>query len=272
MKLLKKLTAAAVSALLMLCPGAVQATGEVPVKDSIKVDKIEFNNPDFIRGMDVSSVVSLEKAGVTFKTGGGETEDLLKILSDSGVNYIRVRVWNDPFDSSGNGYGGGNNDLETAAEIGKRAADNGMKLLVDFHYSDFWADPGKQKAPKEWSNLTVTQKEQKLYDYTLSSLNYLKDNGADVGMVQVGNETNNGIAGEFEQKNMAKMFSAGSKAVRDFDRNALVALHFTNPEKTGMVKYLADFLNKYKVDYDVYATSLLARQFEQPYLGAELCS
>ena len=255
MKYIKKLTAAAISALLILSPSLVQAKSEVPVKDSIKVEKIDFNNPSFIRGMDVSSVVSLEKAGVTFKNSGGETEDIFKILSDSGVNYIRVRVWNDPFDSSGNGYGGGNNDLKTAAEIGKRASENGMKLLVDFHYSDFWADPGKQKAPKEWSSLSVSQKEQKLYEYTLSSLYYLKDNGAEVGMVQVGNETNNGIAGEFEQKNMAKLFSAGSKAVRDFDKDTLVALHFTNPEKTGMVKYLADFLNKYKVDYDVYATS-----------------
>ena len=255
MKLFKKITAFALAASLMFCTAAANASGEVPVKDNIKVEKIEFKNPDFIRGMDVSSVISLEKAGVRFKNAYGETEDIFKLLSDGGVNYIRVRVWNDPYDGNGKGYGGGNNDLEAAAEIGRRAAENGMKLLVDFHYSDFWADPSKQKAPKEWSGLSVSEKEVKLHDYTLDSLNYLKSKGADIGMVQIGNETNNGIAGEFEQKNMAKLFSAGSKAVREFDKNALVALHFTNPEKTGMVKYLADFLNKYKVDYDVYATS-----------------
>ena len=255
MKTLKKITVFALSALLMLCPAAVKAESTVPVSDKIKVEKIEFNNPDFIRGMDVSSVISLEKSGVTFKNSEGKTEDIFKILSDSGVNYIRVRVWNNPFDKDGNGYGGGNNDLKTAAEIGKRAADNGMKLLADFHYSDFWADPGKQKAPKEWSGYSVSQKETAVYNYTLSSLNYLKKSGADVGMVQIGNETNNGIAGEFEQKNIAKLFSAGSRAVRDFDKNTLVALHFTNPERNSFVKYIADFLNSFKVDYDVYATS-----------------
>ena len=159
MKLFKKITAFALAASLMFCTSAANASGEVPVKDNIKVEKIEFKNPDFIRGMDVSSVISLEKAGVRFKNADGETEDIFKLLSDGGVNYIRVRVWNDPYDGNGKGYGGGNNDLEAAAEIGRRAAENGMKLLVDFHYSDFWADPSKQKAPKEWSELSLSEKE-----------------------------------------------------------------------------------------------------------------
>ena len=100
---------------------------------SVVVEKIDFQNPDFIRGMDVSSVISLEESGVTFKNSEGVTEDLFKILADNGVNYIRVRVWNNPYDKDGNGYGGGNNDLAKACKIGKRAADYGMKLLVDFH-------------------------------------------------------------------------------------------------------------------------------------------
>ena len=71
-----------------------------------------------------------------------------------------MRIWNDPYDANGNGYGGGNNDLEKAKQIGRRAADNGMKLLVDFHYSDFWADPAKQKEPKAWADMSLTQKQE----------------------------------------------------------------------------------------------------------------
>ena len=182
--------------------------------DNISVERIDFNNPDFIRGMDVSSVISLEESGVSFFNEKGESEDLLKILADNGVNYIRVRVWNNPYDSSGNGYGGGNNDVAKAKEIGKRAARYGMKLLVDFHYSDFWADPGKQKAPKEWANLPTAQKAVKVKQFTLNSLNEIKLAGADIGMVQIGNETNSGIAGTSSWADMAKIFNAGSSAVR----------------------------------------------------------
>lgn len=94
-----------------------------------------------------------------------------------------------------------------------------------------------------------------LYDFTLDSLNKIKAAGADIGMVQIGNETTTGIAGEYSFESMLKLFDSGSRAVRDFDKNVLVALHFTNPERDGHVKYLADSLNRYGVDYDVFATS-----------------
>ena len=212
-------------------------------------------SPAFIRGMDISSVLSLEQSGVRFFDESGREEDIFKILAGSGVNYIRVRVWNNPFDAQGNGYGGGNCDVKTAAEIGRRAADCGMKLLVDFHYSDFWADPQKQQAPKEWKDYSIEEKCAALREYTLHSLKEIKQSGADIGMVQVGNETTTGIAGETDFSSMAQLFSAGAQAVREFDKNVLVALHFTNPEREGHVKYLADMLARYQVDYDVFATS-----------------
>lgn len=221
----------------------------------VTVEPIKFNNPDFIRGMDVSSVLSLEACSVEFYNAAGEKEDIFKILADNGVNYIRVRVWNDPYDSQGRGYGGGNCDVDTACEIGARAAEYGMKLLVDFHYSDFWADPAKQKAPKAWSGMSVSEKEKALYDYTYNSLAEIKEAGADIGLVQIGNETNNGIAGEYERPGIAALYKAGIKAVRDFDGDILTAIHFTNPEKTDYIKSLADFLYEYKVDYDVFAVS-----------------
>ena len=251
--MLKRLLCVLISVLLIASvPVAASAEEQ---DDGIVIERIDFKNPDFIRGMDVSSVISLEQSGVTYKNENGETEDLFKILSDHGVNYIRVRVWNDPYDSSGNGYGGGNNDVEKACEIGRRAARYGMKLLVDFHYSDFWADPAKQKAPKAWAEMTLAQKEQAVYDFTYNSLVEIRSAGGNVGMVQIGNETTSGIAGETGNANMARIFKAGSSAVRQFSRSALVALHFTDPQNKDAMVWFADYLNEYNVDYDVFAVS-----------------
>lgn len=251
--MLKRLLCVLISVLLIASvPVAASAEEQ---DDGIVIERIDFKNPDFIRGMDVSSVFSLEQSGVTYKNENGETEDLFKILSDHGVNYIRVRVWNDPYDSSGNGYGGGNNDVEKACEIGRRAARYGMKLLVDFHYSDFWADPAKQKAPKAWADMTLAQKEQAVYDFTYNSLVEIRSAGGNVGMVQIGNETTSGIAGETGNANMARIFKSGSSAVRQFSRSALVALHFTDPQNKDAMVWYADYLNEYNVDYDVFAVS-----------------
>ena len=92
---------------------------------------------DFINGVDVSSVLSLEESGVTFRDDSGQVADLFEVLADHDVTDVRVRVWNDPFDADGRGYGGGNVDVDRAVEIGERATAAGMSLLVDFHYSDF---------------------------------------------------------------------------------------------------------------------------------------
>ena len=222
--------------------------------NAVSIAPIDFQNPDFIRGMDVSSVIALEQSGVVFINEQGSKEDIFKILADNGVNYIRVRVWNDPYNADGCGYGGGNNDVRTAAEIGKRAAGYGMKLLVDFHYSDFWADPGKQKAPKAWIDLSIDDKCAALYDFTAASLRTIRDAGAMIGMVQIGNETNFGIAGESDRNSMARLYQAGSQAVRAFDPDVFVAIHYTNPENS-YIRTMADFLHDYNVDYDVFATS-----------------
>lgn len=249
-----------VTAFVMCLSCAVRAedrstVGKRKVEPVFSVEKIDFQNPDFIKGMDVSTVLSLEASGVKFTDIDGTERDIFAILADNDVNYIRVRVWNHPYDSAGNSYGGGNCDVSNAAEIGRRAAQYGMKLNVDFHYSDFWADPSKQQAPVAWKNMTVAEKEEALYDFTLSSLNEIKDAGADIGMVQIGNETTSGIAGETDMSNMARLFSAGARAVRAFDPDVLIALHFTDPQKTDTMRWFADVLAEYKVDYDVFGSS-----------------
>lgn len=231
-----------------------------PVASSIFVDRVDGLSSDFAKGVDVSSIISLEQSGVKFYNETGEEQDIFKTLSDAGVNYVRVRVWNEPYNAEGNGYGAGDCDIVKAIEIGKRATENGMKILVDFHYSDFWADPGRQLVPKAWASMGIEEKKAVLYNYTKQSLQSLIDANVDVGMVQIGNETNNAICGETDWADMCALFSQGSKAVRDVcsengGLNILVALHFTNPETSGRYMSYAKTLNDYGVDYDIFASS-----------------
>ena len=231
----------------------------------INVEKINGLSEDFIKGVDVSSYVSLKESGVVFRDWAGKEIDdagFFKQLNDAGVNYIRIRVWNNPYDSAMNGYGGGNNDIEKAKTIGKLATAAGMKVLIDFHYSDFWADPGKQQAPKAWANFTVDEKAEAVEEFTTKSLTELIDAGVDVGMVQVGNETNNGICGVMYKDgwaDAAKIFNAGSSAIRKVaeasDKDIQVALHFANPEQEGTYAEFAKNLDSNNVDYDIFASS-----------------
>ena len=219
------------------------------------VKKVENLSEDFIMGMDASCVPALEASGVKYYNFAGEEQDVYQTLAEAGVNYIRVRVWNNPFDSAGNGYGGGNCDIQNCVAIGKRATKVGMKLLVNFHYSDFWADPAKQMAPLAWEDMALEEKVEALYQYTKESLELLKKEGVDVGMVQVGNETNGKMCGETQWPQIAQLMSAGSKAIREVYPDAMVAVHFANPEKAGSYKSYANNLDYYGVDYDVFASS-----------------
>lgn len=230
-------------------------TGSEPVSSSVYVDKIEGLSQNFIRAVDISSVISEENSGVVYRDFDGNEQDIFKTLKQSGINYVRVRVWNDPFDANGNSYGGGGNDVDTAAEIGKRAAENGIKTIVDFHYSDFWADPSKQMVPKAWADMDIDTKSDALYSFTKESLDKIIKAGADVGMVQIGNETTGAMCGETNWIKITKLMSAGSKAVREADPNILIAVHFTNPEKSENYEQYAKILENYSVDYDVFASS-----------------
>ena len=238
--------------------GAEQApdkTEAEPSDDTLRVEQVDHLPKDFIFGMDASCVPALEAGGVRYYDRDGEEKDVYAILAENGINYIRVRVWNDPYDADGNGYGGGNCDIDNAIAIGKRASAQGMKLLVNFHYSDFWADPAKQMAPKAWRDMNVDEKADALYRYTKDCLERLLEAGVSVGMVQVGNETNGAMCGEYDWDSIAKLMSAGSRAVREVCPDALVVLHFTNPELAGRYRGYGEELQKRGVDYDVFASS-----------------
>ena len=223
--------------------------------ETLTVRKVEGLPDDFILGMDVSSVLAEEKSGVRYYDFEGNERDLFAILAENGVNTIRVRIWNDPFDADGNGYGGGNCDIETACEIGKRAAENGMKLFADFQYSDFWADPGKQFAPKAWEGMQPEEKADALYAFTKESLQKLLDAGSVISLVQLGNEINGGLAGETEWTDICRLLIAGTKAVREVCPEALTAVHFTDPQREGSYAWYAKTLAANEVDYDVFASS-----------------
>ena len=233
--------------LLCVCPA---------LAEGLYVKPVENLPDDFFLGMDVSSVLAEEASGVVYRDEKGESRDLFAILKENGINLIRVRVWNDPFDKEGHGYGGGNNDIAAAVEIGKRAAACGLPLLVDFHYSDFWADPSKQMVPKAWKDMEIEDKAQALYEYTLDCLNQLKEAGVEVAMVQIGNETNGKLCGEKIWMNIVHhLMKAGVRAVREVFPSALAAVHFANPEAAGNYLTYASKLAYYGLDYDVFGTS-----------------
>ena len=224
-------------------------------ESSLYVKKVENLPEDFIFGMDASCVPALEASGVKYYDFDSQETDVYQVLADNGVNYIRVRIWNDPFNAEGAGYGGGNCDINNAIAIGQRATKYGMKLLVNFHYSDFWADPSKQMVPKAWKGMDIEQKTDAVYQFTADCLTQLRDAGVDVGMVQVGNETNNYMCGEKTWFNIQYLMQAGAKATREIYPEALVALHFANPEKVGSYETYAKKMDYYQVDYDVFASS-----------------
>ena len=210
--------------------------------------------PGLILGADVSSLTALERSGTVFYSPEGQPQDVVKTLADAGCDSIRVRVWVNPYDASGNGYGGGNCDLENAIALGKRAAEHGMGLLVDFHYSDFWADPGKQKAPKAWETLTLEEKQKVVYKYTAESLAAFRAAGVAVDTVQIGNETNAGFCGETALEGQYPLMAEAARAVRESDKHTRIVVHFTDPQ-SGNFPWYGETLDKYGVDYDIFATS-----------------
>ncbi len=254
-KLICLLSALLLVPALAACGAADAPEAEEVRSDTLYVKKVDGLPEDFILGMDASSVIAEEQSGVRYYNFDGAEQDVFRTLAENGVNHIRVRVWNHPYDAEGRGYGGGNNDVDKAAEIGARAAKYGMKLIVDFHYSDFWADPGKQMVPLAWKDMPIEEKTEAAYEFTKECLTKLKDAGAQVGMVQVGNETNGALCGEKTWFNIQYIMQAGARATREVWPDALVAVHFANPEKADAYASYAKKLDYYDVDYDVFASS-----------------
>ncbi|MBN2927364.1 MAG: glycosyl hydrolase 53 family protein [Eubacterium sp.] len=237
----------------------------------VTINKVSKMTDSTIRGMDISSYIALKNAGVKYYDNNGNEASLLKVLSDNGVNYIRIRIWNDPYNEKGETYGGGASDVENGLKIAREAAKYNMKLLLCFHYSDFWAEPSVQKLPKAWQKDANNPKQLRanVYNYTKETIEKFKAVGANIGMVQIGNEISQGMMGVMQSKNSSiwaekskielidSYINAGAKAVRECTPEALIALHL-DTLYTGTYKNAMDVWERDNVDYDVLGASSYA--------------
>lgn len=231
--------------------------------DDIIINPVTGMRDDFIMGVDASMVKTVEECGGVYYNAEGKEQDVFEIMAESGVNFFRVRVWNNP-SRLGEDYGGGNVDVDEAVAMSKRAARVGMNILVDFHYSDFWADPENQEKPARWASYDLNELVTAVEEYTKESLQKFKDEGLDVDMVQIGNEINYGMlwsegkidfSAEDGFKNLASLLSSGIKGANSVFPDAYTAIHLANGgNKDEFDTYFTE-LEKYKVNYDVIGAS-----------------
>ncbi len=231
---------------------------------SVALGSKQVEAKELIRGADISILADMEKSGAGYYENGVK-KDALQILKNNGVNYVRLRLWQDPYDDQGNSYGAGTNDLNTTIALAKRAKNLGLKVLLDFHYSDFWVDPGKQNLPKAWENYSFEQLDAALYGYTKSVLTEMKNNGVYPDMVQIGNELNSGMlwpygkswgegGGEFDR--LATFLKSGIRGVKETQPvDTPIMLHLADGGDTDVFTWWFDEVTKRGVDYDLIGLS-----------------
>lgn len=217
-----------------------------------------IDSMDFIKGADVSSLLEAERCGGVFRDNGEEL-DALEILGRYGINWVRLRLWNDPYSERGESYGGGTCDLAAVLTLARRARRLGMKWLLDLHYSDFWADPGKQTVPKAWAGLDETGIEEAVYRYTKDVLCACRGAGVPPEMVQVGNEVTNGLLWPTGRvpawENICRYISAGVRAVREELPAARVMVHLDNGGNNALYREWFDHYFQLGGDCDVIGLS-----------------
>lgn len=213
---------------------------------------------DFLKGMDLSTLKEVESLGGKFYDKGVE-KDVVDILKGYGVNAVRLRIWNDPYTEDGKPYGAGTNDLPTTIELAKRMLGKGMEVLLDFHYSDFWADPGKQRVPKSWQGMNLEQLENAVYEYTKETLESMKREGAMPTLVQVGNEITNGILWPYGQTpdydSLIRLINAGIKGVRAVDLDIPIMLHLDNGGNNAIYREWFDHYMEKGEDFQIIGLS-----------------
>jgi arabinogalactan endo-1,4-beta-galactosidase len=207
-----------------------------------------------ILGADISSLHKSEEQGGVYKYSDGTEADALQILNENGLNYARLRVWVDPAD----GY----HNKDEILIMARRFMDLGIKLLVDFHYSDDWADPGKQYKPAAWKDLDFDGLKQALYDHTFDVCNSLVEQGTPPDMMQIGNEINSGILWPDGHTwdppnwdNLAQLLTTGYEAVKACSPETLVMLHIAEGGDNEMGHWVFDNLTSRDVPFDVIGVS-----------------
>ncbi|MBO6177049.1 MAG: glycosyl hydrolase 53 family protein [Treponema sp.] len=237
---------------------------------TVTLEPVDADLPSsFMRGFDASAESDVSSG--SYYDASGNEKDIFQILPSYGVNWVRLRIWNNP-ESSKNPSEPGASDLETVIAQAVRVKKAGLRLLLDFHYSDYWADPGKQLIPEEWLSCTTSDElAVKVSEYTTEVLEALKNVNAAPDMIQIGNEISSGmlkhkamdssesvtnaddaVRGDFCSANYFKYLSAGLAAARSECPNAKLMLHFTDINRSNPVNYLSSFSS---LDYDVVGLS-----------------
>lgn len=247
----------------MLATGLTMMAPSVLAAETVQIQPVKVA-ADFIKGADVSMLAEVEKHGGKFFDEHGNPQDAMAILKENGFNYIRLRLWVEPKDADGKPYGGGNNDLATTIELAKRAKANGMKFLLDYHYSDFWTDPARQNKPKAWASMNIDQLTEAVYQHTKTTMDAFAKAGVLPDMVQVGNEINGGMlwpegkswgqnGGEFDR--LAGLLNAGIKAVKEHGDQIKIMLHLAEGTKNDTFIWWFDEITKRKVPFDIIGLS-----------------
>ena len=208
---------------------------------------------EFAKGADVGWLTEMEAAGIKFYNNNGVPQECMQILKDKGMNAIRLRAWVNPQD-------GWNNTKDVLVKA-RRAQRLGMKLMIDFHYSDSWADPGKQPKPKAWTNLNFAEMKNALSAYTRGVMDTLKLNGIVPEWVQIGNETNNGMLWEdgrasTSMANFAALIQAGYSAVKAVSSSTQVIVHLSNGYDNGLFRWMFDGLKANGAHWDIIGLSV----------------
>jgi arabinogalactan endo-1,4-beta-galactosidase len=207
----------------------------------------------FAKGADISWITQMEAEGRKFYNAAGKEMECMALMKSLGMNSIRLRVWVNPSPAYNN----------TADVVVKalRAKALGMRIMIDFHYSDNWADPGKQTKPAAWNNLDINGLKDAIGKHTIEVLSELKKNNISPEWVQVGNETNNGMLwpegkASVNMNNFAMMINAGYDGVKSVFPNAKVIVHISNGYDNGLFRWMFDGLKANGAKYDVIGMSL----------------
>ena len=230
--------------------------------NTFPVTKFTSTPVDKMLGADISFLPELEARGMKFSDNGVE-KDAIQILKDHGFNYVRLRIFVDPQNDSGYSPQKSFCDLAHTKEMAKRVKAAGMKFLLDFHYSDYWADPGKQYKPKAWEGENFTQLKQSVYDYTKMVMQQLKDQNTTPDMVQVGNEINHGMIWPDGYINnldsLSQLIYAGINAVKVVSPSTSIMLHFALGGQNDEARFWLDNMIERGVPFDVIGLSYYPR-------------
>jgi beta-galactosidase len=238
-------------------PGSV-STITAARRDDRKIEKPAYVSVDKMIGADISFLPQLEDRGLKFSDKGIE-KDAIMILKDHGFNYVRLRIFNDPAREGGYSPKKGFCDLEHTKAMAKRVKAAGMKLLLDFHYSDNWADPGKQYKPAAWEKLSFEELKKAIHDYSREVIKELKDQGTPPEMVQIGNEINHGIlwpdGNVANIDNLAQLIKAGTAGVREVSPSTVMMLHVALGGQNHESVFFIDNMIARDVPFDVIGES-----------------